>query len=297
MDDPRTRYYGPFFWLALAAFLVPLVVAGAALRSVRPASKPVPRPDASGVDHRLWDYLLKEYVAAGRVDYRGMSRDYLFTTYLQEIGQARPERLATDRERLALLCNAYNALVIHGVIAHRITDSVLGYHEGDKGFFDIVEHILAGRTMSLNQIEHGIIRRQFHDPRIHMALVCAARSCPAIRPEAYTGERIDQQLQDQARLFANDRAHVDFDARQGVLRLNPILQWYADDWKPVGGVFVWLAGLIEDPGLRAAVERAGRGELPVVYNDYDWSLNSQGAPTASVPHGGAGFGSGSIPNQ
>ncbi|MFV2070127.1 MAG: DUF547 domain-containing protein, partial [Pirellulales bacterium] len=183
----RPSYYGPLFWLALVSFLVPLVVAQTAFRSARPTTKPTPQPDRSGVDHALWDYLLKSYVANGRVDYDGMARDYLFQTYLRQIGASQPEKLATDNERLALLCNAYNALVIHGVIMHKIDNSVMDYHEGDVGFFDLVEQIFAGRTVSLNTMEHQLIRRKYHDPRIHVALVCAARSCAAIRGEAYTG--------------------------------------------------------------------------------------------------------------
>jgi len=294
----QPSYYGPLFWLALISFLVPLVVAQAAFRSARPATKPTPHPDRSGVDHALWDYLLKSYVANGRVDYDGMARDYLFQTYLREIGSAAPENLATDGDRLALLCNAYNALVIHGVITHKIEDSVMNYHQGDVGFFDLVEHIFAGQTVSLNMIEHQFIRRNYHDPRVHVALVCAARSCPAIRGEAYFGPRINQQLEDQARLFANNRAYVDADPRQPLLRLSPILKWYGDDWKPVGGVLAWLSDRITDAPLRAAVVHAQQGRARVVYNDYDWSLNSQEEATAEAkPVRTADFGSGSIPNQ
>ena len=89
---------------------------------------------------------MKTYVANGLVDYEGMKRDYLFREYIRELGSANPEALQTDAERLALACNAYNAFVINGVITHRISDTVIPDPD-QLGFFDLKEHIFAGRTI------------------------------------------------------------------------------------------------------------------------------------------------------
>ena len=195
MTTPKSEksYYGPFFWIAAVSFIVPLFVAVRAFDHIGATVGPTPVPDASGVDHALWDYALKAYVANGLVDYDGMAKDQAFRTYLKQLGAAQPEKLATDDERLALLCNAYNAFVISGVIRHDIRDSVNNYSDPttQKGFFDIPEYILANETLSLNDIEHKKIREPFGDPRIHVALVCAALSCPAIRPEAFEGARLE----------------------------------------------------------------------------------------------------------
>ncbi|MEM7312648.1 MAG: hypothetical protein AAF497_05800, partial [Planctomycetota bacterium] len=78
----ESTYYGGFFWIALTSFIVPLFVAYAAFSKLTPTTKPTPNPDASGVDNNLWDYLLKTYVENGLIDYDGLSKDYLFTTYL-----------------------------------------------------------------------------------------------------------------------------------------------------------------------------------------------------------------------
>ncbi|MHB1556994.1 MAG: DUF547 domain-containing protein [Isosphaeraceae bacterium] len=333
-QGPGTRYYGAFFWLSLVSFAVPLFVAARGFQAVAPTTKPTPLPDASGVDPALWDYLLKTYVAAGRVDYRGLQRDYLFRTYLRQVGAARPEKLDTDAERLAFYCNAYNALVIQGVIVHKIANSVLDDKIDGAGFFDREEYIVAGRTMSLNQLETEL-RSRFHDPRLHMALVCGARGCPSLRPEAYIGPRLEVQLDDQVRLFCNDRRHVAQDSTRGVVLLNSILKWYASDWEKAGGPLQWVAARVDDPALRDALLRAERGDLAVEFRDYDWSLNSMQQPVARVtsapatparptapspserggpaevkaagsnsipgpqsePQGGADFGSGSIPNE
>ncbi len=290
-------YYGGLFWVSLVAFVVPLFVAAAAFQAARaPYTKPVPHPDASGVDNAIWDYLLKQYVENGLIDYDGMKRDRLFTTYLAELGRARPEALATDEDRLALLCNAYNAFVVGGVINHKITTSVMDF-KGSVGFFDLKEHIFAGKTVSANDVEHKLIRPVYQEPRIHMALVCAAISCPAIRREAYTGPDLQRQLEDQAVRFANNPVHVSYDAAKNRVHLSSILQWYGDDFKKAGGYLAFLARRTEDPGLAEALRRAEAGKVTVVFDDYDWALNSRAIPAAGKKKRSTTFGSGSIPNE
>ncbi|NIA14539.1 MAG: DUF547 domain-containing protein [Nitrospiraceae bacterium] len=298
MPSKSPSYYGAFFWLSVAAFIVPLFVAVRAFQAApEPYSKPVPAPDASGVDHAIWDYLLKAYVENGLVDYDGMKRDYLFKTYLGQLGAARPDALATDAERLALYCNAYNAFVVNGVIIHDIRDSVMNYRRGIRGFFDIKEHILAGETMSLNYLEHQTIRPKFQEPRVHMALVCAAKSCPALRPEAYIGGNLERQLEDQARSFANDPAYVRFNADKNKIELSAILKWYGEDFDAAGGYLSFLASRVSDESLRAALEQAEAGAVKTDFDKYDWSLNAQETSAAPAGAGAAGFGSGSVPNE
>ena len=149
---PKPSYYGAFFWVSLISFAVPIAVAFAAFNEVAPTTKPTPAPDASGVDHNLWDYLLKTYVADGLIDYDGMGRDYLFRTYLRQLGQCDLSKLTTTSDRLALMCNAYNAFVVNGVITHKVDKSVLDFDADGTGFFDLKEHILSGKTISLNHL-------------------------------------------------------------------------------------------------------------------------------------------------
>jgi Protein of unknown function, DUF547 len=299
MQKTALSYHGAFFWLSLAAFAVPVLVAVRAFQAApQPFTKPTPQPDASKVDHALWDYLLKAYVEDGLVDYEGMKRDYLFRTYLRQLGAAEPDALATDAERLALLCNAYNAFVINGVIVHEITDSVKGYRRGLRDFFDLKEHIFAGEHVSLNDIEHKTIRKKFSEPRIHVALVCAAKSCPPLRAEAYSGENLERQLEDQARLFANEAMYVAYDAEANKLKLSPILKWYGGDFGGPAGYLAFLAARVEDQALKAAIEQAESGSIKVRFNDYDWSLNArEGGAAPRQQTGGGEFGSGSIPNE
>jgi len=299
MPIAKESYYGAFFWLSVAAFVVPVFVGVQAFQAVpKPYTKPAPNPDASGVDHALWDYLLKTYVADGLVDYEGLKRDHLFKDYLRQLGAAQPDQLGTDAERLALLCNAYNALVINGVLTHKITDHVVPFDVDGTKFFDLEEHIFAGETVSLNHIEHKMIRATYNEPRIHVALVCAAQSCPVIRAEAYAGPDLERQLEDQARQFANDSKHVAYDAEANTLRLSAILLWYSADFGPDGGFLDFLLPRVEDAQLKEAIQKAKAREVKLAYNTYDWALNTQGEP-AGAPRSGksAEFGSGSIPNE
>lgn len=296
------QYFGGYFWIALVSFIVPIFVGWKAFENIKPTTKPTPNLDASasGVDHAVWDYLLKSYVTGGLVDYDGMKKDYLFHEYLRELGGCNPEALSTREEKLALICNAYNAFVINGVISHKIYDTVDG-----RGFFDLKEHVYAGQTVSLNDIEHKMVRPVFKEPRIHVALVCAARSCPSIRGEAYVGDRVLEQLEDQSRLFANSSKYVTFDAEKNELGLSQILNWYGEDWDerfPSGGYLEWLESLTEDSDLnqvKQAIVGARNKTVAVKFLEYDWALNSQADPGKPKPKAkkSGGFGSGSSPDE
>lgn len=297
-----SNYYGGFFWVALISFIVPLFVGWKAFQNIQPTTKPTPQVDASGVDHAVWDYLLKAYVTNGLVDYPAMKKDYLFREYLRELGSCDPECLQTEDAKLALACNAYNAFVIHGVIRHKIHDTVDGFNVDGVGFFDLKEHIYAGKTISLNNLEHDLIRPVFQEPRIHVALVCAARSCPPIRAEAYTPARVRDQLQDQSIQFANNPKYVLFDSATKELKLSKILNWYGDDWNatyPQGSYLAWINELTEDSTVREAALKAANGEVKIAFFDYDWALNSQADPSAPVEKKSksGGFGSGSSPDE
>lgn len=298
MKTTKKEYSGPFIWLALFSFLIPIYVGAQAFQAIpKPATHPEIYQDISGVDQNLWDYLLRSYIAGGQVDYEGFKRDYLFKVYLKQLAGSRPENLKTEQDRLAFYCNAYNAFVIHGIIVHNIQNSPLELKEkGETDLFDISEHILAGKTISLNSLEHQTIRVEFLEPRIHMALVCAAKSCPQIRPEAYLGDRLEQQLEDQAVFFANQAEYVRYDADEKKIYLSSILNWYKDDFGGNYGVLSFLLPRVGDPAVRSGIEQALAGQVEIDYIAYDWSLNSQ-KKVSNTSAGHANFGSGSIPND
>ncbi len=279
MRKEKRTDYKIITWFVVVSFMIlPIITTIKCSAGTSSDKKPEPQPDPSGVDHRLWDYCLHTYVENGSVDYQGIKNESLFKIYLNQLSRAEPAKLPTDNHRLALLCNAYNAFVIDGVIKHDITESVRNYSSGLLGltnFFEVKEHRFAKKTVSLDHIEHGTIREEYEEPRIHMALVCAAVSCPPLRGEAYIGEKLEQQLEDQAHLFANDPKYVRFDPEANTIYLSKILYWYGDDFDVVGGILSFLIKRVEDTDMKEALQKAKTGEVDISYNEYDWSLNAQ----------------------
>ena len=125
--------------------------------------------------------------------------------------------------------------------------------------------------MSLDFVEHEIVRPRFREPRIHFALVCAAVGCPPLRREAYTGARLEAQLEDQARTFiARSPSKNRVDVATRTAYLNPIFVWFREDFVPDLGKF--LARYADDPAARALLES---GKFKIVETEYDWSLNAK----------------------
>lgn len=220
------------------------------------------------VDHSAWDALLQRYVDDdGRVAYRRLEADSgpTLSQYLTTLAGATPGALP-PKEQLAFWINAYNATVVAGVLHGYSAENALKR----VFFFKSHNRRIAGVDRSPDDIEHGIIRRQFRDPRIHFALVCAATSCPRLRREAYVGERLDDQLDDQGRRFLNDRTRNRIDVGSGQVVLSPIFKWFAEDFAAGGRQ---LADVLQ-PYLSAEQHRL-LGAAEIRYQEYDWRLNAQ----------------------
>lgn len=229
------------------------------------------------VDHAPFDRLLKDHVASGLVDYDAFSRSDEFGAYLDRLAAAQLEELS-EAQRLAFWINVYNAYTIRQINAHGERESIRNINK-TLGFLSLKgpwsEKMVraAGRTLTLDDVEHEIIRKEFDEPRIHFALVCAALGCPPLRSEAYTAERLEEQLEDQTRLFlleSPDKNQVD--AGQKTVRVSPILVWYREDF---GGSEMSLGRYLASywpPGPEKTLLESGTFRLEKT--DYDWTLNS-----------------------
>ncbi len=179
-------------------------------------------------EHRSWTAILAPYVRDGAVDYRGLA-DHgqpALNAYLSALSAASPAESGwTREERLAFWINAYNAFTIRLMLDHYPLPSIRSI-----GFLPLAAFrtkfvpLGAGRTpMSLNVIENEILRKQFLDARVHFAIVCASKSCPALRSEAYRSRDLDQQLDAAARAFLDDRSKNRWDPTSRTLSLSSIL--------------------------------------------------------------------------
>lgn len=217
---------------------------------------------ADAPSHDAFDRILRTHVADGRVDYvaiRDNDRDAL-RAYLDQLATVDPAKLERD-EQLALYINLYNATMINTVI-DRYRDDYSVSEDDFKVFKEPLVRI-GGKTISLDALEHEIIRKQFREPRIHAALVCCARSCPHLRPGAYTAQDLDRQLDEAVRGWINNPTLNKIDPAAKTMRVSEIFKWFADDF---GGA----------DQVAAFVDRYHAADLSgykVEYEPYDWSLN------------------------
>jgi hypothetical protein len=218
---------------------------------------------AQGIDHAPFDALLRANVAKGVVNYPGFQDSAPFKAYVAELAKDVP--LPTKADQLAYNINAYNALAIQGIVDGLSPSSTLGRLR----YFKLQDWPLDGRKISLYDLEHKVLR-PLGDPRIHFAIICASRSCPFLRAEAYTAAKLDAQLDDQARAFVNDPFRNRFDKATKTAHLSEIFKWFAEDFQGAGSVQKYLARYVADPDVAKDLAQDG---YRVEYIDYDWSLN------------------------
>ena len=207
----------------------------------------------------------------GWVNYRGFAGESAkLDAYITALGAADFEALGRD-DKLALLINAYNAFTIRLILDHLDEDGFSSIKDIPKKLrWDHERWSIGSMRLSLNQIEHEQIRPQFAEPRIHWALVCAAYSCPKLRKEAYTAEKLEEQLADQAAYTHRGDRWMQYDPGRNVVRLTKLYDWYAKDFEQFApDALAYVAGQV--PALHAALETSQRPSIEWI--DYDWRLN------------------------
>lgn len=255
----------PFVAVPMALVAASLVTSGWAMSGTAPAAT------ASHFDHSVWNRLLGTYVDdEGRVAYRKLQQEELdaFNGYLRRLAEAEPRGWPRD-EQLAFWINAYNSGIISAIFQGQSAKSLIGRGK----LFKFWKFEAAGKKRTLDEIEHETLRKQFREPRIHFAIVCASTSCPKLRREAYVGEKLDEQLDDQARRFINDPARNRIDRQTGEIRLSKIFDWFEDDFEARGSLLTFVAQYVGDDETRAWLLSGEK--LEVEHLDYDWSLNVQ----------------------
>lgn len=236
-------------------------------------------------DHGVFDRLLQSHVTNDGVDYPAFSRGAELARYLDQLERAQPSSWS-ERDSLAFWINAYNAYTIHAVTVHRpprsIRDIVLPGRDGQPGTVWKAPLVrVGGRSLTLDEVEHDLIRKRFPDPRVHFALFCAANSCPPLRAEAYTGARLDGQLDDQASRFLHGKAKgCRVDAANGVVYVSEIFVWYKEDFGDDAAVGRYIARYLPDTLERHVLES---GRFRLVGIPFDWSLNDASARRPSSP--------------
>ena len=220
------------------------------------------------VDNTIYAELLGKYVKDGVVNYQGFkNEESVLDMYLKALEEV-DSKILSRNEQFAFYVNAYNAWTIKLILS--------GY-PGIKSIKDLGSLFkspwkkkicrIDDKIITLDDIEHNILRPRFKDPRVHFAINCAAKSCPPVRSEPYRGGELDQQLDEMTRAFINE---LESNRLEGhTLYVSSIFKWFAEDFnKDIVGFFLKYA----KGDLKEQLE-ANKEKIRVKYLDYDWSLN------------------------
>ena len=231
-------------------------------------------PSAAGagitVDHRLYTDLLSKFVKNGFVDYQGLKKEEAqLNRYLGQLEKTDVEELSRP-EQFAFYVNAYNAWTIKLILsAYPGIQSIKDLGTLFKSPWKKKIVRIKGQVLTLDNIEHDILRKRFKDPRVHFAVNCASKGCPPLRSEAYRGGILNRQLDQMARAFINDPARNRLDGR--TLYVSKIFKWFAEDFDDnIVDYFLKYA----QGNLKKQLE-TGRREIKIEYLNYDWSLNGE----------------------
>ena len=235
----------------------------------------IPGVSAGTFDHSKFDQALKKYVDdKGLVDYNSIAKDSGFSEYVQSLQTARVEELSRDGQ-LAFWINGYNAVTIDKVIKKKPKKSVRetfipGVWTATK-FFTSREHIVAGKRLSQDDIEHEILRKQFKDPRIHFAIICASMGCPPLPRIAYTEENVQTRLEEETRKYLNSPRGTRIDRAENTLHMSKLFDWFATDFiQKSGSTLAFMQPYLHEEVL-IFLER----DPMISYLEYNWALNAQ----------------------
>ena len=220
----------------------------------------------------LYTQLLQKHVDdSGWVNYKGLINDRnKLEEYLQLLSNNPPGEQWSRNEQIAYWINAYNAFTLKLIIDHYPLNSIKDIGSSiqipfvntpwQKKFFSI-----GGNKMDLDEIEHNILRKRFNEPRIHFALVCASRSCAKLRREAYTGSKLDEQLNEQTRAFMANKNKNKITADNAAI--SSYFKWFKKD-------FTKNNGTVREYINKYAPVKINEN-ASITYLEYDWSLNEQ----------------------
>jgi hypothetical protein len=225
--------------------------------------------DGPKVDHADLDALLKKYVDdKGLVDYKTWkAKDTAaLDAYLKKIAETKDEDKLPRRERLAFLINAYNAITIKSVLDRYPVKSIKDL------IWKNADWTVSGKKVSLDNIEHDMLRKM-NEPRIHFAIVCASKGCPYLRQGAFTGDKIDDQLEEQVQKAFADPGKLKVDRAAKKVHATPLFDWFADDFGASKTQrLTWIAKHLKNPeDKKVALD----SDASLKFLDWDWALNER----------------------
>lgn len=246
--------------------------------------------------HSEFDALLNEIViekgAETAVDYNQLNNNPAsLDHYLSSLESVSKNTFDNwnKNQQLAFLINAYNAftlkLIINnypGIDSIRDLGGLIFSSPWDKKFFT-----LFGKKTSLGYIEHDVLREEYDEPRIHFAINCASKSCPALQKKVYVADKMNEQLENAAKQFMRNTKYNRFDPEKKLLEISSIFTWFTKDFTKSGSLQNYIAPYIsDDPAIQALLlddktksssvgisNTLKQNAIKIIYLEYDWSLN------------------------
>jgi len=252
---------------------------------------------ATEFDHSIFDSLLKKYVKNGLVNYKAFKENQTeLNNYLNKIKQVDPgifQKWSKDEQK-AFWINAYNSITIEGILRNHPIQwgNIFARARFPQnsirqigGFWDEVFVKVMGKDITLNDIEHKILRKQFDDPRIHFVLVCASMGCPILESQAFFADDLEQRLEQVAQNFIYNSDKVRLDKEKNIIYLSAIFDWYKKDFrvseqgrnkfndyrKDEHGVMEFVTKYFSEADREFIIQNQPK----IKYLDYDWSLNEK----------------------
>ena len=229
------------------------------------------------IKHESFNKLLKKYVDKnGMVNYKAWHASTTdrstLTTYLEHLGQASFNQPAQRNAQLAYWINAYNAVTIEGILRVYPTKSIRKHTKpvGYNIWKNLKLHV-ADKKINLEDIEHKVLRKM-NEPRIHFAFVCASIGCPRLLNEAYSAEKMEQQLTVNTKDFFSRSQNLQIDPNSKQIKLSKLLEWYGSDF---GGDINTQLAAYQKYWPAEAVQAVAQGGFSTGYLSYDWNLNAQ----------------------
>jgi len=222
------------------------------------------------VDNSLYAWLLKKYVKDGVVNYQGFKKEEsVLDKYLKVLEEV-DSKILSRNEQFAFYINAYNSWTIKLILSgYPDVKSIKDLGSLFKSPWKKKICRIDDKIITLDDIEHNILRPRFKDPRVHFVINCAAKSCPPLRSEPYREGELDQQLDEMTRAFINDLENNRLEDH--TLYVSSIFKWFKKDFnKDIIGFFLKYAKW----DLKRQLETK-RGKIKVKYLDYNWSLNGK----------------------
>ena len=219
--------------------------------------------------HSTLGRVLEAHVHKGRVSYGELAADSgLLTHYLASVAKADLTGFSKN-EKKAFYINAYNALTLHLIVEKREQKSITNI----RGAWKRITHQVAGTTLTLDAIEHEILRAHYGDARLHAALVCAAMSCPSLASVPYQASKLDAQLDQASRNWVRDPTKNSYNPSTKILHVSKIFDWFDDDFRTYAKN--------RDPNTAAGIQgflstylaTPIPADARIEYRDYNWSLN------------------------